>query len=123
MKEIEIDFDTYYDEWVNQIKEGLREHNVVFDDSFLPVVICRSLIYTVEKFLQDNGYKYDSSIYGKRRFCNKLKKQGKKLKIISNYVLWKYLEYFLDLTDYSKCFDISIVPLSKEDILNEGKRN
>lgn len=107
MEEIDIDFSAYYDKWVNSIEQGLKSRDIVFDNT-LPLTICNSLRRTICKFLSDRGYRpIDNYVY-RKNLTKRLKAQGLKLEIRSNRILWKYLEYFTDLDDYSLCFDIRI---------------
>lgn len=55
------------------------------------------------------GYKPKDNLSYRKNLVDRLKREGLKLSIISNRILWLYLEYFLDLDDYTDCFDISIV--------------
>ena len=107
MKEIEIDFSAYYDKWVNNIEEGLRSRDIAFDTT-LPLTICSSLRRTVCKFLSKRGYRPIDNFTYRSSLAKRLAKEGLKLEIRSNRLLWKYLEYFTDLDDYSLCFDIQV---------------
>ena len=36
-----------------------------------------------------------------------------KISIVSNNLLWLYLSTFSDLTDYTKCFNVSLLPIDE----------
>lgn len=108
MREIEIEFDTYYDEWQLNISNVLNEHDIIYKAE-LPMIICRSLKNTIYNKLRDWGYKPRDTLEYREQLVKKLKRKGLRLQIKSNKILWKYLEYFTDIEDYSLCFDISMI--------------
>lgn len=108
MKQIKIPFDTYYDTWQSIIIDTLNENDIIYNKE-LPSIICRSLKHTINKKLREWYYKPRDTLYYRQSLIKKLKKQGLNLQIQSNRILWKYLEYFTDVEDYSLCFDIEIV--------------
>lgn len=107
MKEVYIKYDSSTDDWKECLKVGLEEHGVIYNDTMLSNM-CNSLESTTIKFLTDAGYKPRKGLMYRRGFITRISKHGLTLSIKTNYIFWKYLEYFNDLTDYSKCFDISI---------------
>lgn len=107
MKEVYIKYDSTYEAWKECFKVGLEEHGVIYDDTML-TNMCRSLDITATKFLSDAGYKPRSNLSYRIGFINRISKHGLTLTIKTNYIFWKYLEYFTDLTDYSKGFTLSI---------------
>ena len=108
LNQIEIQYDTYYDKWLQCIQQGLNEHDIIYQPE-LPTVICQSVKVNVDKYLKNNGYRPKKYFYYRKDLASRLRKYGLKLQIKSNNVLWKYLEYFTDIEDYSLCFDIGIV--------------
>lgn len=107
MQEVFIKYDTTFEEWSNEFKKGLEEHGVVYNDTMLSA-ICNSLNNTITKYLTAIGYRPRGTQSYRKGFINKLKQNGLAFNIKTNYVFWKYLEYFTDLTEYSRGFDLSI---------------
>lgn len=106
--EIEINYDTYYDIWLRSIETALKERDIQQWNENLPVIICKSLRKTVEKYLINLNYKPRNQLEYRKKLVKRLDECGLQLIIRSNKILWLYLDYFTDLTDYSKCFDIKI---------------
>lgn len=112
MKQINLKYADFYDNWVKVITQGLRDHDIVFDDQ-LPITICNSVKSDVRAFIINLGYTPKNTIYYRLGFIDRLNKQGLDLVIQSNNILWKYLEYFTDLDDFSNCFDIRLIVIDK----------
>lgn len=112
MKQINLEFDDFYDNWLKIIIQGLRERDIVFNEQ-LPVNICNSVKSSVKAFIINLGYSPRDTIYYRKNFLNRLKNNGLDLVIQSNELLWKYLEYFIDLDNYDKCFDIRLIIINK----------
>lgn len=108
MEEIQIKYDTYYDNWLAEIRENLNKRDIVYDDQ-LPINICNSLKEQVKLYLEKLGYKPTRYFSYRKGLVGRLKSRGLSLQIVSNRLLWIYLEYFTDIKDYSKCFDIDII--------------
>lgn len=108
MKDIIIQYDTYYDKWISIIRSALEERNINHDDKMIQFIF-DSLKNKVEEFLKEKGYEPTKLFLWRKDFVKKLKSYGMKLDIKSNDILWKYLEYFTDVEDYSKCFDVKII--------------
>lgn len=113
MKQINLEFNDFYDNWLKIIIQGLREHDIVFDEQ-LPINICNSVKSNVRAFIINLGYSPKNTIYYRVNFLNRLRNNGLDLVIQSNELLWKYLEYFTDLDNYDKCFDIRLIVINKE---------
>lgn len=110
-KQFTIQFDTPYEKWVEDIKQGLDNNGILYDTE-VPINICKSLILTTNKVLKFNGHKPRKYFYYRCNVVKKLRTMNKRLEIKSNNTLWKCLEYFTDLKDFSSCFDINIVSLN-----------
>ena len=107
MNEIEINYEETYDVWAKNISNILEERNIIYDEKTINR-IQHSILVKTNNFLTSVGYKPKENLSYRRGLVQRLAKEGLKLNIKSNRVLWKYLEYFLDLDDYTKCFDVSI---------------
>ena len=107
MLDVKIKYDEPTSSWGTQFKEALDENGIIYDEQMI-LNICRSLDNTVCDFLYANGYKPRPNLSYRVGLIKRLRKNGLTLSITTNYVFWKYLEYFTDITDYSKCFNIKI---------------
>lgn len=107
MNEIEINYEETYDVWAKNISNILEERNIIYDEKMINR-IQHSILIKTNNFLISVGYKPKENLSYRKGLIERLTKNGLKLTIQSNRILWKYLEYFLDLEDYTKCFDVSI---------------
>lgn len=105
--EIEIKYEETYDKWADTIRKGLEARNIVYDSKMINR-IQNSIKIKVNTYLINVGYKPKENLGYREGLIYRLKKEGLKLTIKSNKTLWKYLEYFLDLDDYTNCFDVQI---------------
>lgn len=116
--QIQIRYDTYYDNWINTIKIALDCNGINYNDNLLKLIF-NSLVYSVQQYLLEMGYKPRNKFVYRQGLVKKLKHDNLYLQIQSNNLLWLYLDYFTDLEDYSKCFDIQIVTYTQEQTLEE----
>lgn len=107
LEEIEIKYEEAYDRWADRIANALDKRNIVYDSKMINR-IQKSVIDKTDAYLISVGYKPKDNLGYREGLVYRLKKEGLKLTIRSNRILWKYLEYFLDLDDYTNCFDIQI---------------
>lgn len=107
LKEIEINFEETYDIWADKIIQGLEARDILYNELIINR-IQQSIRIKVNSYLISIGYKPKENLSYRKNLIKRLKKEGLKLTIKSNKILWKYLEYFLDIDDYTKCFDVSI---------------
>ena len=115
---ITVQYDTFYDVWLNKIIEALDLKGIDYAKS-LPQRINKSLQNTVNKFLKDNGYKILSTLEYRKNLVKRLEEKGLYLSIKSNSTLWLFLDYFTDLNDYSKCFDIEFKVIDTQKLMEE----
>ena len=106
--EIEIRYEETYDRWAKEISNILEKRHIVYDTKTINR-IQQSILKKTNDYLFSVGYKPKDNLSYRKNLVDRLKREGLKLSIISNRILWLYLEYFLDLDDYTDCFDISIV--------------
>lgn len=106
--EIEIKFDEPYNKWADKIIEGLENHNIIYDTMMINR-IQKSIVNKANSYLINIGYKPKDHLSYRVNLVSRIKREGLKFSIKSNKLLWKYLEYFLDLEDYKDCFDIEII--------------
>ena len=107
LNEININFEENYNIWANKIIQCLEARDILYTE-FMIDRIQRSIRLKVHQYLTEVGYKPKDHKGYRTGLVNRLKKEGLKLTIKSNEILWKYLEYFLDVDDYTKCFDVQI---------------
>lgn len=108
LKEIEINFEEPYNKWADKIIDSLESHKIIYDTMMINR-IQKSIIEKVNLYLIQVGYKPKDHLSYRINLVDRLKREGLKLSIRSNEILWKYLEYFLDLDDYTNCFDVEII--------------
>lgn len=108
LEQIEIQYDTYYDDWLDRIDAVLKHKHIKNHDD-ISARICRSLRNITDYFLQINGFRPKNYLSYRKTLIRRLNDYGLCFKITSNDTLWKYLEYFTDVDDYSKCFDVRII--------------
>lgn len=113
MKQIVLRYDDFYDNWVKIITQCLRYNEVVFNEN-LPLLLCENVKVDARAFVIKLGYTPKNNVYYRVNLINRLKSQGLDMCIESNDILWKYLEYFTDIDDFSKCFDINLVVINKD---------
>ena len=107
MKDIIINYTDSFTNWENKFKEKLDEAGVLHTDEMI-YNICSSLSNTIIAYLSANGYRPNNTYSYRVGLAKRLEKHGLAISIRTNALLWKYLEYFTDITDYSKCFNIKI---------------
>ena len=107
LKEVEIEYGTPMEMWKKNLKDGLEEHGIVYDDNMI-TNMCSSLCSKISEYLTKMGYRPKSTIHYRKGLSARLYANGLKLEIVTNRVMWKYLEYFTDVEDYSPCFDLDI---------------
>lgn len=107
MGDIVIKYDTDHNEWKDIIKYTLTQNEIKYNQLMLDNIF-RSLILAIDNFLIFAKYKPKNTLEYRKRLIDKLHKYNLELNITSNKTLWKYLEYFNDLDDYKKGFNISI---------------
>lgn len=117
LEEIEIEYDTPYDQWQSVIIDCLNARDIVYNME-LPEMICRSLKQSIFNKLKEWKYKPKETLQYRQGLVRKLKREGLKLSITSNNILWKYLEYFTDVENYSACFNISMIVIDYEKASN-----
>lgn len=113
MKQIVLRYDDFYDNWVKIITQCLRDNDVIFNEN-LPLILCENVKVDARAFVIKLGYTPKNNVYYRVNLINRLKSQGLDMCIESNDILWKYLEYFTDIDDFSKCFDINLVVVNKD---------
>lgn len=123
MEILNFKYDDTFDDWKQEFKRGLNAQGVIYTDDMITNLV-RSLDLTIIKYLTSLYYKPKSNWSYRRGFIKRVSKHGLDLSIKSNETLWKYLEYFTDLTDYSKCFDIELyianVEVATKDVIIVG---
>lgn len=123
MKDIIINYTDSFTNWENKFKEKLDEAGVLHTDEMI-YNICSSLSNTIIAYLSANGYRPNNTYSYRVGLAKRLEKHGLAISIRTNALLWKYLEYFTDLTDYSKCFDIKIyidnIDIATKDLIFVG---
>lgn len=108
LEEIEIIYSSTQEEWREAFKKGLDEHGIIYTDEMI-TNMCVSLNNTIYRYLTFIGYRPKFTHQYRVGFTKRMGDAGLKLSIYTNNLMWKYLEYFTDIKDYSKCFDINIV--------------
>lgn len=108
LKEIEFIYDEPYEKWAKKITHALDSRRIIYD-SMMINRIQSSVIKKCESYLLSVGYKPQNHLSYRKNLVSRLSREGLKLSIKSNRILWKYLEYFIDLDDYTKCFDVEII--------------
>lgn len=106
--EIEIKYDESYDVWAKKIAHVLDKREIFYDSKTINR-IQSSIVKQCESYLLSVGYKPQNHLSYRKNLMSRLSREGLTLSIKSNRILWLYLEHFLDLDDYTKCFDIEIV--------------
>jgi hypothetical protein len=107
VKDVVIKYDEVFSVWEDNFKKALDYNGIIYTDDMI-TNICRSLSNTVSDYLLTMGYRPKNTYSYRLGFMKRLSQSGLTLNIKTNWVFWKYLEYFTDLTDYSKGFDIKI---------------
>ena len=109
MEPLVIDFSLDYINWKLTIGEALDLRHI-YRSPYLVDSIIKSVLVKTFSLLEQEGIDKKLLTYSKRIVIVQiLKENGKFIKIMSKKELWVYLEYFFDLTDFSKYFDIQIV--------------
>lgn len=123
MEILNFKYDDTFDDWKQEFKRGLDVMGIIYNDEMLTNLVS-SLDKTITKYLLSLYYKPRSYLSYRKGFLSRVRKHGLDLSIRTNDLLWKYLEYFTDLTDYSKCFDIELyiadVEVATKDIIFVG---
>lgn len=122
MSQIKLDYDDFYDNWLDIIKNELKLHDVIFTPD-IPINICNSVKSCVNIFLKTLGFTVKNTIFYRVSFMTKLHNQGLDLIIQSNNTLWLYLDYFTDLENYSRAFDINLVVIDGKKFENSRFSN
>lgn len=107
INEVVIEYGMPIEYWKKAFIDGLEEHGVIYDDKMI-TNICASLSATINVYLSSMGYRPKSTLQYRKGLSARLWEAGLKLEISTNRVMWKYLEYFTDVEDYSPCFNIEI---------------
>lgn len=107
MEDVILKYDDTLNNWRNTFKEALDNAGIVNDETMLSSMV-RSLNLALKTYLTNMGYRPNATYSYRKGLTQRLKTHGLKINIKTNYIFWKYLEYFTDVEDYSNCFDISI---------------
>ena len=107
INETKLKYDDTIEGWKNNLKLGLEEHGVVYDDTMLNNM-CSSLSRVLINYLTDMGYRPKANYSYRKGLANRLYKLGLEVSIATNRIMWKYLEYFTDVVEYDICFDVEI---------------
>lgn len=108
-----ISFTDDIKEWKHILIENLKENNIDYNDSIITNIL-NSINYKINKYLLSIGYKPKNSITYRKDLEKRLYKKGLFVWIRSNKLLGKYLEYFTDIEDYTKCFDVEIKVIDRD---------
>ena len=107
-KQIELKYDESYNKWAEKIERGLDRNNVAHTSTMINR-IQSSAIKKCESYLLSIGYKPRNHLSYRKNLASRLASEGLKLSIKSNRILWLYLDYFLDIDDYTNCFDVEVI--------------
>ena len=108
MKDLRFKYDDTIDNWKCVFKEGLEQAGIIYDDEMISNM-CGSLSSKIIKYLTLMGYRPNNTYSYRVGLARRLGKEGLAMKITTNKIFWKYLEYFTDIEDYSKCFNVEVV--------------
>lgn len=113
MRDIILKFDDTISGWKDTFIEGLEQAGIVYDDTMLNNM-CNSLNNAIIRYLTRMGYKPNKTQSYRLGLIKRLYKYGLGVHMATNRIFWKYLEYFTDVEDYSKCFNIEILIVNVE---------
>lgn len=112
MKQIIIKYDTDFQQWSEEVEKCLIYNNIIYDSDII-TSICNSIDLCCIKCLKENKFQPKHTLKYRSNLVNKLRYNKMKISIVSNNLLWLYLSTFSDLTDYTKCFNVSLLPIDE----------
>lgn len=113
MKDIVFKFADNVDDWKLTIIDSLQKASITYDNIMLNNM-CNSLNTAILRYLTKVGYRPNKTQSYRLGLLKRLSKYGLGVKMTTNNIFWKYLEYFTDVEDYSKCFNIEILIVNVE---------
>lgn len=108
MKDIVFKFADNIDDWKLTIIDSLQKASITYDNIMLNNM-CNSLNTAILRYLTKVGYRPNKTQSYRLGLLKRLSKYGLGVKMTTNNIFWKYLEYFTDIEDYSKCFNVEII--------------
>ena len=107
INETKLKYDATIEEWKDNLRNGLEEHGVIYNDNMLNNM-CSSLSRVLINYLTSMGYRPKANYSYRKGLASRLDKEGLEVSIKTNRIMWKYLEYFTDVVEYDICFDVEI---------------
>ena len=109
LQQINIIYESEYTDWFNNIKDTLILNNIWTNKDLINTIYNSVQNQVIDLLKNTKGFRPNSNYSYRQMVAKRLKKQNIRIEIKSNKILWIYLQYFKDLTDYSKCFVVHFI--------------